>query len=272
MKLQSCQNCWFNGLQYGAIGLPVGYCARHRKVLNSPDETTCGQQIRKDLGLKRAQEVATYHAKAYENDKIVRLSSKEEVNGDSSSALRDLAVLRRDLVGEVVVEFGSLDTTILSLVELKTIRTTRSDIAMISLGRAYIRNCMQHEGVWTSGLHLYWWTRKRLAEVPTIEVDDLRYVGAIQLSRQTELAKWSIMMFRMSLLDDIAEYAGPQNKEVGQEIGIANSAAMAVQDFDVWKLSKWIRKELIPALESKMNYERYLELGNKLKKIDNQRL
>jgi len=63
MKLNSCQNCWFNGLQYGAIGLTVGYCARHKKILNFPDGITCGLHLRKDLTLNRASEVSEIQKK-----------------------------------------------------------------------------------------------------------------------------------------------------------------------------------------------------------------
>lgn len=266
MKLQSCQNCWFNGLQYGSLGLPVGYCARHRKILNLPDETTCGLHIRKDLGLSRAQDVSLVHSRVYADDKIVRLSNKEEVESDFSLSKKDTNILRKDVVGDAVVDYGFLDSKIESLAQLKAIKTTRSDIAMTSLGRAYVKNCINNSGKWTSGLHLYWWTMKRLADVPEIQVDDIRYTGSIQLSRQTELAAWSVMMFKISLIDDIVEYAGQQNDEVGREKGIANNAALAVQSFNVRKLSKWIRKELVPALEARLDYRRYSDLSRELHK------
>ena len=60
MNLHSCQNCWFNGLQYGALGLPVGYCSRHNKILNVSDRSTCGLHLRKDLTVLRAIEYRKY--------------------------------------------------------------------------------------------------------------------------------------------------------------------------------------------------------------------
>ncbi|RZT58243.1 hypothetical protein EV283_0010 [Sphingomonas sp. BK036] len=264
MKLHSCQNCWFNGLQYGAVGLSFGYCARHRKVLNLPDETTCGQHIRKDLSSKRAEEVAVYHSKAYADDKIVRLTTGLEVASDASAAARDVNIIRSDIVGESVVDYGYLDSKIESLAQLRGIRSARSDIALTSLGRAYVQNCARRGGRWTSGIHLFWWTKKRLAEVPQLRVEDIRYAGHIQLSRQTDLAAWSVMMFKLYLLDDIVSYAGIQNDVLGRESGIANSAAIAVPTFNVRKLSAWISRELLPALEARLDYERYSELSREL--------
>lgn len=264
MKLHSCQNCWFNGLQYGSIGLSFGYCARHRKVLNLPDETTCGQHIRKDLGSRRAQEVSVHHSKLYDDNKIVRLTTGQEVDTDTSAAAKDVNIIRKDTVGEAVVDYGFLDSKIESLAQLRVIQSPRSDIALTSLGRAYVQNCVRQGGRWTSGIHLFWWTKKRLAEVPQLRVDDIRYSGHIQLSRQTDLAAWSLMMFKLSLLDDIVDYASLQNDDLGRESGIANSAATAVPGFNVRKLSAWINRELIPALEARLNFERYSKLSREL--------
>jgi hypothetical protein len=266
MKLQACQNCWFNGLQYGSVGLAFGYCTRHRRVLNLADETTCGQHLRKDLGLARAQEVATIHTQVYDDGKIVRIYSKEEVGGDASSSFMDTEILRRDRVADAVMDYGFINAKIASLSQLKSIESARSDVAMTSLGRAYVKNCISNEGKWTSGIHLYWWTKKRVAYVPELRVDDLRYSESIQLHRQSELAKWSVMMLKLSLLDDIVGYAYQQNDELGQERGIADRAAEAVQIFNLRKLSAWISKELLPALDARLNHTRYYKLADDLHK------
>jgi hypothetical protein len=266
MKLQSCQNCWFNGLQYGSIGLSVGYCARHRKVLNLSDETTCGLHIRKDLGLARAQQVAARHKERYEDDKIVRIESNKVVKSDFSSAEKDSNILRSDQVGEAAYDYGFLGSKIESLAQLKSIPSARSDIAMSSLGRAYVRNCVRNGGRWTSGIHLYWWTKRRLAKIPTVEVADLRYSGSIQLSRQTDLAIWSVMMLRLSFVEDIINYAGEQNDAIGKVKGITNRAAIAVPIFNISKLSRWIKAELLPVLEARLDDERYSEISRDLHK------
>lgn len=266
MNLQSCQNCWFNGLQYGSVGLPVGYCARHRLVLNLSDETTCGLHVRKDLGLSRAQQVSARHKEHFDNDKIVRIKCKRVVKSDFSDAEKDANILRRDQVGEVAFDYGYLGSKMESLAQLKNIPSARSDIALSSLGRAYVRNCVRNNGRWTSGIHLYWWTKKRLAKIPSVEVTDLRYSGSIQLSRQTDLAIWSVMMLRLSFIDDIIHYAGEQNDAIGKVRNITNSAALAVPIFNVGKLSRWIKAELLPALDAQLDHERYSEISRDLHK------
>ncbi|WP_149574805.1 hypothetical protein [Xanthobacter oligotrophicus] len=266
MKLQACQNCWFNGLQYGSVGLSFGYCSRHRKVLNIADETTCGQHIRKDLGLARAQEVAAVHAKVYDEDKIVRITDNCEIGGDVSASGKDIKILRGDAVAGAVLDYGFLNSKIASFAQLKSMATIRSDVAMASLGRAYVKNCVSRGGKWTSGIHIYWWTKKRIAHIPELMVRDLRYSESIQISRQAELAVWSVMMLRLSLLDDIVGYARQQNDEVGDEGGITNRAANEVQVFNLRKLSKWILKELLPALDSRLDDKRYNELASELRR------
>lgn len=265
MKLHSCQNCWFNGLQYGSVGLSFGYCGRHRKVLNLADATTCGQHVRKDLGLARSQEVASIHSSVFDNDKIVRIDTKEEVAADTSSADKDTEILRKDRVADAVMDYGFLDSKIGSLAQLKSIESIRSDVAMTSLGRAYVKNCVSNGGKWTSGIHLYWWTKKRIAHIPDLEVSDLRYSQSTQLHRQAELAKWSVMMLRLSLLDDIVGYANQQDDVIGKEIGIADRAAESVQIFNLGKLSRWIKTELLPALNSRLDNARYYSLADELK-------
>jgi hypothetical protein len=220
--------------------------------------------MRKDLGLARADQVASVHSQVYENDKIVRITSKEEVRTDLSASERDIDALREDHVGEVVIDYGRLNSTIESLAQLRALRTTRSDLAMTSLGRAYVSNCVRSGGRWTSGIHLYWWTKKKISEIPELSVQDIRYSGSIQLSRQIELTSWSLMMFRLSFLDDIIEYAAREDDDLRLEAGVSCRAAMAVQDFSVKKLSKWLKKELVPALDARLDPERYYSLAREL--------
>jgi hypothetical protein len=72
------------------------------------------------------------------------------------------------------------------------------------------------------------------------------------------------MMLRLSLLDDIIEYAGMQGDEMGLEAGASRKAALEVQEFSVIKLSKWLRKSLIPALDARLDYDRYSNLAREL--------
>jgi hypothetical protein len=200
----------------------------------------------------------------YDSARIVRLTNKEEFQTDFSGSERDADFLRTDSVGEAVLDYGSLDSRIESLAQLRALKTARSDLAMTSLGRAYVSNCVRQGGRWTSGLHLYWWTKKQITFVPELSARDIRYSGSIQLSRQIELTSWSVMMFRLSLLDDIIEYAKQQGDEIGLEAGVSSKAALAVQEFSTDKLSKWLIKELIPALDARLDQNRYSSLAREL--------
>jgi hypothetical protein len=222
-------------------------------------------QIRKDLSLHRAHEVTTVHSKVFENSKIVRWMDNTASDTDYSDSDKDLAVLQGDAVGDAVSSYGNLDAKIESLSQLKAMRTARSDVAMTSLGRAYVSNCVRQGGGWTSGIHLYWWTKRRLADIPEVSVEDLRF-GSTQLARQTELTSWSIMMLRLTLVDDIVEYAGQAGDEIGRARGLLNQAATAVSIFNVRKLGVWIRNEIIPLLDARLDYRRYSEMARELHK------
>jgi len=264
--LQSCQNCWFNGLQYGALGLSVGYCSRHQKILNASEGTTCGLHMRKDLSLARAKQVASVHAAKYSASVIVHIHRDKEAEREVSSDEKDLNSLRRDAVGELVADYGMLDSKIESLAQLKTLAGARAEVAMLSLARGYVSNCMSRDRNWTSGLHLYWWTKKRLPEIPDISVEDLRTTSGIQLSRQLDLTAWSVIMLRLTLIDDVIGYAAIQNDALGEVTGLLQKASEAVQTFNLHKLSKWLRVEAQPALDRRLSYERYVELSRRLHK------
>ncbi|WP_155820248.1 hypothetical protein [Komagataeibacter europaeus] len=268
MTLQYCQNCWFNGLQFGALGLAVGYCARHKKILNAPDSTTCGQQIRKDLGLSRAQAVSVIHSEQFDQNKIVRWIDNIEVKSDTSISSRDNNILRTDIVAEAVTDYGNLDSKIESLSQLKalSLKTARADVAFVSLGRSYVRNCIRNGGKWISGIHLYWWTKRRLAHVPDIAIEELRFLGSAQITRQIDLTKWSIIMLKLTLVDDIVQYSRESNDELGSTPGLLDYVADHISTFNVRRLSLFIRKEIIPLLDSHLNYDRYQEISRELHK------
>ncbi|WNV06943.1 hypothetical protein RP726_20945 (plasmid) [Candidatus Methylospira mobilis] len=266
--LQSCQNCWFNGLQYGALGLSVGYCSRHDKILNAAEGTTCGQHMRKDLSLKRAKEVASIHKNRYSDSVIINIYRDEEAEREISSDEKDVDLLRGDSVGDLVTNYGKLDTKIISLAQLNMLAGTkygaRAEVAMLSLARGYVSNCMRLNGNWTSGLHIYWWTKNRLAEIPDIQTSDIRTTGGINLHRQVDLTSWSIIMLRLTLIDDVIEHAATQNDPIGEVKGLLQKASEAVQTFNPDKLSKWMRAKAQPALDKKLTYERYQELSRNL--------
>ena len=264
MNLHSCQNCWFNGLQYGALGLPVGYCSRHNKLLNISDGITCGLQVRKDLSIDRAQEVADVHRNRYSPGLIVRIIDNLEHDGDTSTNVKDIESLRSDAVGEAVSDYGFLGSKIESLAQLKAMNSVRAQLAMVSLGRGYVNNCVSRSRKWTSGLHLYWWTKNRLGDIPEIKVEDIRALGGIQLARQTTLTAWSIVMLRLSFVDDITTYANAQNDPLGKATGLTDEAAGSLDTFNLRNLSRWIKSNAIPRLDSYLSESRYAQLANEL--------
>ncbi len=264
--LHACQNCWFNGLQYGALGLPVGYCTRHRKVLNAADFTTCGQHLRKDLPLSRARQVAEIHAARYPQDTIVRIYGEDEAVEEVSADEKDLDSLRQDPVAEAASDYGLLNSRIESLAQLKALPGARAEVAMLSLARGYVRNCVMRGGAWTSGLHLFWWTKKRLAEMPDIGVNDLRTTDGIPLSRQVELTAWSIVMLRLTFIDDMAFYAADSQHPVGKATGLLQRYAGSATSFSMPRLAKWIKAEALPILDQALPYQEYRELSAELHK------
>ncbi|MDZ7753164.1 MAG: hypothetical protein U5S82_16260 [Gammaproteobacteria bacterium] len=266
MRLHSCQNCWFNGLQYGALGLAVGYCSRHKKILNVADGTTCGLHLRKDLSVNRAKEISIVHHEHYTSECVSRIVDAECCEPDVSDSDKDKIHLRKDAVAGAALDYGELGSTIESLAELKALPGARAELAMLSLGRAYVSNCMSRNGKWTSGLHMYWWSRGRLADMPEIKVEDLRSVGATNLARQSDLTAWSLVMLRVTFIEDITTYAGQQNDPLGKVDSLTEQAALSMDTFNLRNLKKWLTNEAAPQLDARLSHDRYVELATKLHK------
>jgi hypothetical protein len=264
MKLHSCQNCWFNGIQYGALGLAVGYCSRHKKILNFPDGTTCGLHLRKDLTVLRAKDVSVIHGRHYSSDGVIRIADNGFHERDSSHDEKDMDILRRDSVADAVTDYGELGSTIESLAQLKAMPGARAELAMLSLARGYLNNCASRNGKWTSGLHLYWWSRQRLAEIPEIKVEDFRSVGATHLSRESDLTLWSLIMLRLTFVEDITVYAHQQGDPLGRVESLTEQAASALDTFNLRALSRWLKSQAIPQLDACLSQARYAELAREL--------
>lgn len=264
MTLHSCQNCWFNGLQYGAIGLPVGYCSRHKLILNTADWTTCGQQMRKDLSIHRARQVSRIHVSRYCSDTVSRLNGKPALKRDISFNGKDLSALRGDAVADAVADYGLLNSKIESLAQLRAMRNARAEIAMLSLARGYVSNCIDRDNKWTSGVHLYWWTKNNLDQIPNIAIEDLRTAGGGQLARQTTLTAWSLVMLRLTFIDDIVEYASINRDPLASVGTLLDKAAEEVTTFNLKALSRWLKKSAIPLLDSRLDERRYRDMANEL--------
>uniref|UniRef100_UPI0040561CF6 hypothetical protein n=1 Tax=Candidatus Electrothrix sp. TaxID=2170559 RepID=UPI0040561CF6 len=232
--------------------------------MNASDDTTCGLHLRKDLTVSRAIEVSVIHKTHYTPEYIARLHDGRCYTPDVSNNEKDKEHLRKDVIADIVVDYGELGSTIESLAQLKAIPGARAELAMLSLGRGYIANCMSCGGKWTSAVHLYWWSRRRITEIPEIKVEDLRSAGATQLARQADLTSWSLMMLRLTFIDDIATYANQQDDALGTVSNLPEQAALALDSFNLRTLSKWLKKEAAPQLDARLSHLRYTELAKQL--------
>lgn len=267
----TCSNCWYNGLQYGTtVGLPIGYCAEHRKILERPYETTCGRLRRKDLPLLSARRQAELHQQNYSMGHICEVVSHRRAEHAGSSSPQSFDILRKDPVGDTVADFGELDAKIESLAQLRRVPGARAEIAMLSLGRSYVHRCIDRGGAWTSGLHLLWWTRQRLATDPDVAVADLSATSPLPLERRVELAKWSLVMLRLTLLDDMGHYAASNGSKsrVSRLRGIVQDAALAVRTFNVRRLLGWVRSAAQPRFDGSLSHTQYVKLAKQLHQSD----
>jgi len=263
MNLFACSNCCYNALQYGPLGLSIGYCVEHRVVLRQADETTCPRHVRKDLGGPSRETAHDHHRARYPLDVVQSLRTAAPATDDPAIVDPDTRHLEEDPVGEAVTSYGSLDSKIASLAQLRAIPGARAELAMLSLGRGYVRRCLLRGGRWTSGLHLFWWTRKRIADEPVIGVRDFRHETAASLVRQFELAAWSIVMLRLHLLADVGG-AAPKDDGVSVATGLVDDAAEATDLPDLASVLAWIRGTAEPRLEHALPRQRYGELRDAL--------
>jgi hypothetical protein len=215
MQMLSCANCWYNPLQHDTIGLSVGYCVEHHVVLRRSDETTCGRQRRKDLSLPAVRAAHDGHRSQVKSDGVYKMKRQRTLVVVEPATEAEIEVDARDLqadtVGKVVSEYGELNAKIESLSQLRQIPGIRADIALFSLGRAYVNRCVDRGGSWTSGVHLLWWAGERLAVEPDVRPTDVRMQAPVTLERQIELATWSVLILRLTFIADVAEHAAATN-------------------------------------------------------------
>lgn len=262
MLLVSCVNCCYNGLQYDTLGMVVGYCTEHKRVLRTPSDLTCGRLFRKDLPFPSAEQQQERHEAQFSPNAIYQLRRKTPANGElTSSGKNDLRPLENDSVALAVTSFGRLDTKIESLAQLSQLQGVRADIALLSLSRTYVRRCRARGGEWTSGLHLLWWTRARLAQEPSVQISDIRVETALPLDRQLELAKWSILMLRLTLLSDFGHHAAATQHTVRRLAPLVEQAAEAVPELSFRKLFKWVQRNGPRLLESALPEAEYERLS-----------
>ncbi|HWO17437.1 MAG TPA: hypothetical protein VNO30_01635 [Kofleriaceae bacterium] len=262
MLLLSCTNCCFNGLQADGFGARAGYCVEHRAVLHSAESLTCGRQLRRDLLLPEANDESALHQQAFSRDEIVHIRTKASARS-SGHADGDISVLIQTAPGKEVTNYGRLGTKIESLARLSMIAGARAELARLSLGRTYVRRCVQLGGEWTSGIHQLSWTIDRLLEPPDVGFDDLWDEIPLPQSRQRELAQWSIVMLRLTFLSDVG-YLAPDTDDVAALRDLPEKAASALDNVDVRALMAWIVKAGWAAANEAFPRARYEELADTL--------
>jgi len=265
--LLSCVNCCHNPLQTDALGTSVGYCTEHSKVLLAATQLTCGRHLRKDLVGPRATEQRTLHQARFSPAMVVRLTSSiTPANGGyTSTAPADLKQIASDEVGAAVLDYGRLASKIGSLAQLRWLPGSRPEVALLSLGRAYVDRCMVRGGRWTSGVHLFWWTRRRLLDWPRVEVHDLRAEGTASLARQVALAEWSVIMMRVIFISDVGSHARRDDAEMAKLASLAELAAEGAPDLSPKRLLGWLKRHGSKLVHQALSEDRYEQLAADLR-------
>ncbi len=176
-------------------------------MLSRPHLTTCGQLLRKDLLASSAAEQRTLHAHRFKETRVSVLASPTTDAASRGMTEKPNGHLPGDVVLEEVRSYGDLDSKIATMAALHRVPGPRAEIAMLSLSRSYLSNCYEQGGKWTAGVHLAFWTLRRLTSPPELGATDLRGPFANPLAVVTAIASWTLIAFRLALLSDVAERA-----------------------------------------------------------------
>lgn len=265
MMLLSCVNCCHNPLQTDSLGTSVGYCTQHRRVLLAASQLTCGRHLRKDLLRVRAAEQRSAHEQRFSPSAVVRLADAGAANGGyTTSAREDLSKLEDDAVGVAVLDYGRLNSKIASLAQLRNVPGARAEVAMLSMGRAYVDRCTLRGGPWTSGIHLFWWTQRRLTETPNVSLQDLRVESAAPLARQVALAQWFVIMMRVMFISDVGAYARHHDRKMAKLANFAELAAEGAPDLTPKRLLGWLTRRGTKLVHEALSESRYEKLAEQL--------
>lgn len=265
MLLLSCVNCCFNALQHDHVGTTVGYCVEHRKLLNTPSRLTCGRHFRKDVLFETAERESGIHRSRFSEKHVANLFDRTPANGSTTSARpSDIGLVRRDAVGNLVADYGRLATKIVSLAQLRMLEGGRAEIALLALGRSYVRRCVSRGGLWSSGVHIAWWTRQKLGTEPDFTIKDLRVEAPIPARRQLELARWSTIMLRLVFLSDLGFHAKTARHRMRGLASLPEEAAAATGSLSPTKLLKWVRRNALPRFNWALSEASYAKLCDEL--------
>ncbi len=237
----SCVNCCHNPLQLGPIGTQFGYCTRHGLVLVSPQLTTCGQLLRKDLLAQSAGREQTLHRRSFVCDHVSLLSSPGARAESVHLVEAPNGQIPADPVVEEVREYGELESKIATMAALHRIPGVRAEVAMLSLSRAYFRTCTTRKGAWTSGIHLLNWTLGRLDAEQELVATDLRG-PIVTLEETVRLARWLLLTLRLAFVADVGEQARRVADPVGRFSVLVAEAIVSTQPDDPDRLCTYLRR------------------------------
>ncbi len=277
MNLHSCANCWHNALQYDSVGLRVGYCTRHRVVLRQADLSTCGQQRRKDLLHISAVRASNRQSETFPAYEVVRIDG-QPFNGSAGSYISNSRSLLTDSVASTVVEYHT-QPRIATFAQLRKTDGCRAELALTSLGRAYVHNCMVSDQKWTSGVNLMWWVMERCVREPepVVQYDkDIRYELPVAPERQVALAKSSLLMLRLVFLSDMGRHAAssPQQHEGSPLIRDASQTMQPLETLaddaaeatgtELAELQGWIQDVGMKRLDAALPKDKYEAIQQEL--------
>lgn len=270
MNLHSCANCCHNGLQYDSIGSRLGYCTLWRLVLRHADHTTCGSQRRKDLLFQSAELARRRQCERFPAYEITRVDG-QPLNGTTHEYVSNDRSLLSDPVGSTVSEYRDYER-IATFAQLRRTPGGRAELALTSLSRAYVANCVESGGTWTAGVHIMWWVRERFEKEPEPDLrydQDLRYELPVSPERQLTLAKWSLLMLRLMFLSDMGRHAAQsqQGDEAPAVIREAGQAVMTLETIaddaaeetgtDLGSLRTWVQDMGLRRLDEALPRSRY---------------
>jgi hypothetical protein len=177
----------------------------------------------------------------------------------------DISLLSGNETTEAVTEYGNLGTKIESLAVLRKAPGVMAEVARLSLSRTYVDRCVARGGDWTSGVHLYWWTREQMTDEPEVRAEDIRVETRLSLARQVDIAKWAVVMLRLVFMSDIGHHASNHSRLAALR-RMPERAAESTASLSFGKLIRWVRKEGIKIADQALSKKRYVTLARELHK------
>jgi hypothetical protein len=170
-----------------------------------------------------------------------------------------------------VYDYGD-DVKVASIANLHGQDTVRAEIAMLSLSRAYVHQCMQN-GAWTSGIHILQWTKNRIKKEKhfnheiRLGLTDRYKSLPISSERQEDIEKWSLLLFRLTFISDVGFHAVTSGQDPSME-ALAQVPNTAMEDTDgnvkYATLKRWVHRKGLEIIERHFSDARYKALRQEL--------